>query len=409
MTKAWDPVEEAKAIQTPEVGKVLPGTKYLIVAKLGRGGMGEVFEVVKPPQIMGVLKRMAPEVAKLAKAKQLFLTEVQALAELDHPHIVRVHDFDSDAFGVPFMVMERLTGRTVGSLIDKRGKVEPEEAYEITRQLLDALHCAHTHETPVVHRDIKPDNIFLHQPRHGQSILKLIDFGLAAESGVQEKDFAGSVHYAAPEQMFGERVTASADLYAVGAVLYEMLSGRMPYDAPTPTEIGRNKKNLRPPPLAKLAPWVPNGVARLVLRALEPDPSARPESAKAFREELDRAVGVSASPTIVAPSKRAAIPAVTKVGAKVPLPSAAELAEVRSRGTAPLAPARGATEDYAPSREPRPLAGEVASRPGFSRETLLHAGLPGRFSLRDVWREVLAGVGAGAVALYLFHLWHVGR
>jgi len=387
VTKSWDPVDEAKQIVSPEVGKELRGTKYLIVRRIGRGGMGEIFEVIKPPQIRGVLKRMAPEMAKFGQAKQLFLSEVQALAELDHPHIVRVHDFDTDAFGVPFMVMERLEGRTVGSLIDKRGKVEPEEAYEIARQLLDALHCAHTHDPPVVHRDIKPDNIFLHQPKHAEPILKLIDFGLAAESGHQEKEFAGSVHYAAPEQMFGRPVTASADLYAVGAVLYEMLSGRMPYDAPTPTEIGRMKRDTRPAPLAKVAPWIPAGVARLILRALDPDPEHRPASARAFREELDRAVldgARSAGPV------RAAIPATTKVRAKVPLPEAPAPAPL-----APHAGAKASVENASAAVEPGP----------FSPSTLANAGLPAtKNPFAGLGPAILAGAIAGLALLGLVHL-----
>jgi len=373
MTKPWGPQEEAREIRSPEVGKVLFGTKYLIVAKLGRGGMGEVFEVVKPPQIMGVLKRLAPEMAKFPKAKELFLTEVRALAELDHPHIVRVQDFDTDGFGVPFMVMERLTGRNVAALTEKRGRVEPDEAYEITRQLLDALHVAHTHDTPVVHRDIKPENIFLHQPRHGEPVLKLIDFGLVAEAGTQEKDFAGSIHYAAPEQILGEPVTGSADLYAVGGVLYEMLSGRMPYDAPTATEVGRAKVKHKPKPLAKLAPWVPEPVARLVLQALEREPEKRPPSAKAFREALDAAVGYRAPNEAV--RGRAAIPAVTKV--RVPPPGG-----------------KGRTA-------PMPSGAGSAS---FSDDTLLKAGLPSRpVRLGELWLEIVAGLVVGLVMLGLVH------
>lgn len=385
MTKAWDPVEEAKQLQTPEVGKVLFGTKYLVVRKLGRGGMGEVFEVVKPPQIMGVLKRMAPEMARLPKAKQLFLSEVQALAELDHPHIVRVHDFDTDGFGVPYMVMERLTGRTVGTLIDRRGKVEPEEAYEIVRQLLSALDCAHTHDTPVIHRDIKPDNVFLHQPKHGAPILKLIDFGLATGSGVQESEFAGSVHYAAPEQLYGQPVTPSTDLYAVGAVLYEMLSGKMPFDGPTPSEIGKMKSTRAPKPLTDIAPWVPIEVTHLVEKALAPRPSERHASAKEMRAALDRAVGFVAPKD--GPAPRAVIPATTKVNQKVPLPTKAEAPNV-----APPSSKKGGTA---------PLGRE---RPGFSADTLLHAGIPSKGPLAGLGREIGAGIGVGLVCLFALHL-----
>ena len=378
MTAAWDPVQEAEdKIWRPVVGEPLFGTKYLIIAKLGEGGMGEVFEVVKPPQIMGVLKRMTRAMAKIPKAKELFLSEVQALAELEHPHVVRVHDFDTDGYGVPFMVMERLTGRTVGHLIEKRGKVEPEEAYEIVRQLLSALDCAHSHEPAVIHRDIKPENIFLHQPRHGPPILKLIDFGLAAESGFAEKEFAGSAHYAAPEQILGEPISPTTDLYAVGGVLYEMLSGRMPYDAPTLSQVGRLKVTERPKPLRKLAPWVPEAVAKLVEASLSRDPAMRPTSAKAFRKALDAAVGYAESEPRIE-GGRASIPAVTKVRVKVPLPGTPEANEA--------------------------LGAPVSARPAFSNATLVHAGLPsGEPLLIAVWREIAAGVVVGALLLGVLH------
>ena len=372
MTKAWDSVAEVNARMTsPTVGEVLFGTKYVIVAHLGRGGMGEIFEVVKPPQIMGVLKRMTPQMAKIPRAKQLFLSEVQALAELDHPHIVRVHDFDTDGYGVPFIVMERLRGRTVGSLIDKRGKVEPEEAYEIVRQLLDALHCAHTHQPPVIHRDIKPENIFLHQPRHGPSILKLIDFGLAAESGVVEKEFAGSAHYAAPEQLLGQAISPRTDLYAVAGVLYEMLTGRMPYDAPTLSEVGRIKILQPPVPLRKLAPFVGEAVAKLVASALEQEPAKRPASAHAFREALDLAVGYFEGEPVT--SGRAVIPAVTKVKPKISLPDRVE-------------------------------AATVAEAKPFSRATLVGAGIPRGALSWGIWREIVGGIALAAAVLAILHL-----
>jgi serine/threonine protein kinase len=204
-------------------------------------------------------------------------------------------------------------------------------------------------------------------------VLKLIDFGLVAEAGTQEKDFAGSIHYAAPEQILGEPVTGSADLYAVGGVLYEMLSGRMPYDAPTATEVGRAKVKHKPKPLAKLAPWVPEPVARLVLQALEREPEKRPPSAKAFREALDAAVGYRAPNEAV--RGRAAIPAVTKV--RVPPPGG-----------------KGRTA-------PMPSGAGSAS---FSDDTLLKAGLPSRpVRLGELWLEIVAGLVVGLVMLGLVH------
>lgn len=365
MTRAWNAEEarreEIAAMEDPPVGTVLYGTKYSIVRRLGRGGMGVVYEVIKPPHITGVLKRMAPELSRNATARELFLSEVQALSELDHPHIVRVYDFDTDGYGVPYMVMEKLTGRTVATLVEKRGKVPLPEVAEITRQLLSALECAHTHEPSIVHRDIKPENVFLHQPKHGASILKLIDFGLVVEAG-NVHAFAGSIHYAAPEQILSSgAITPRTDLYAVGAMMYEMLAGQMPYDGPTLSAISEAKVTRPPVPLKKVAPHVPREVADLVERALARDPAMRPESAKAFREELDRALGRSEAE---AAPRATAIPAVTRVGQKLDLPA-----------EKPLSP-----------------------------DTLLHAGLPANRGWPWLWREILAGLAFGLLVLAVLHV-----
>ncbi len=292
----------------PALGEVLPGTKYLLLAKLGEGGMGVVYEALKPPEIAGVLKRMNLELARSARAKAMFVTETSILAQLDHPNIVRVYDFDEDAYGVPFFVMERLIGRTVRDLLTSRGRVLPAEAYEITRQLLEALHAAHTHDTPVVHRDVKPENVFLHQPRHGAAALKLIDFGIVATADEQSVEFAGTIDYAAPEQLFGQRVTAKADLYAVATILYEMLSGRLPFVGKTLAETGAAKGRGTFTPLAALVPEIPEAVSALVSRSLAKDPAARPAHARHFRDLLDAAVATGAGP------RSAKVPALTRPG-----------------------------------------------------------------------------------------------
>jgi serine/threonine protein kinase len=296
---------------SPEVGQVLPGTKYLLLSKLGEGGMGVVYEVLKPPEIAGVLKRMSLDLARSSRAKAMFLAETSILAQLDHPNIVRVYDFDEDAFGVPFFVMERLMGRTVRDLLVSRGRVRPAEAYEITRQLLEALHAAHTHDTPVVHRDVKPENIFLHQPKHGAAALKLIDFGIVADAGEKAGEFVGTIDYAAPEQLFGQRVTAKADLYAVASVLYEMLSGRLPFPGKTLAETGAAKGRGAFPPLRSLVPELPEAVAALVARALSKDPAARPASARHFRDLLDAAIATGEGPSATK------VPAFTRPGVAV--------------------------------------------------------------------------------------------
>jgi serine/threonine protein kinase len=284
--------------RTPEykAGDLLPGTKYRVVSQLGAGGMGIVYQVVKPPQIQGVLKLMTRELAQSAEFRTRFLDEVRVLAQLDHPNIVRVFDYDTLADGTPYFVMELLTGSTLRDVLSATGKLPARAAYEITRQLLDALQCAHKNALPVVHRDIKPENIFLHSPKHGDPVVKLIDFGVSALADRQHDGaFVGTWKYAAPEQIRGEQPSPATDLYAVGLVLYEMLTGTGPFDAivPAASNVEATSKAIAhahlqapPPPLSKHAPWAPASVVDLVASALAKDPGRRPRDAHAFAERL---------------------------------------------------------------------------------------------------------------------------
>ena len=250
--------------------------------------MGIVYHVVKPPRIQGVMKRMNPELAKEGEFVKMFLDEVSVLAQLDHPNIVRVYDFDRCDDGVPFYVMELLVGQNLRDVMDAKGVLPPHVAYEIARQLLMALHCAHTHEVAVVHRDVKPENIFLHTPKHGPPVVKLIDFGVVAfldDHG--SGHFSGTIRYAAPEQLEAKRATSKSDIYAAALVLYEMLAGDSPFEHRAHSDKGMVAAHLNeaPPHLADLAPWVPRPVCDLVMSALAKSPNDRPDATR-FCERL---------------------------------------------------------------------------------------------------------------------------
>ncbi|MBS2011775.1 MAG: serine/threonine protein kinase [Deltaproteobacteria bacterium] len=270
-----------------QAGDFLPGTKYRIVKELGAGGMGVVYQVVKPPNIQGVLKLMSTELAEFEEFRTRFLDEVRVLAQLDHPNIVKVFDYDKLTDGTPFYVMELLHGRTVRDVIATMGVVPPRVAFEITRQLCEALHCAHTHDIPVIHRDIKPENIFLHAPKHGEPVVKLIDFGVVAVADRQHDNaFVGTWKYAAPEQIRGERATPATDLYAVGLVLYEMLCGIGPFEELEGSAVAQAHMRMAPPPITKFASWVPPSIVQLIASSLAKDARQRPRDAYAFSERL---------------------------------------------------------------------------------------------------------------------------
>jgi serine/threonine-protein kinase len=269
-------------------GDMLPGTKYRIVKQIGAGGMGVVYQVVKPPEIQGVLKLMSSDLTEHEEFRTRFLDEVRVLAQIDHPNIVKVFDYDALPDGTPFYVMELLHGRTVRDVLATMGTLPPRVAFEVTRQLCEALHCAHTHDIPVIHRDIKPENIFLHAPKHGEPSVKLIDFGVVAVADrAHDGAFVGTWKYAAPEQIRGERATPATDLYAVGLVLYEMLCGIGPFEHLDSGSLV-SQAHLReiPPPVSKFAPWVPPSIVQLISAALAKEPKHRPRDAYAFAERL---------------------------------------------------------------------------------------------------------------------------
>ena len=275
--------------KAPELhpGDFLPGTKYRVVKELGAGGMGVVYQVVKPPNIQGVLKLMSTELTDFEEFRTRFLDEVRVLAQLDHPNIVKVFDYDKLPDGTPFYVMELLHGRTVRDVLATMGTVPPRVAFEITRQLCEALHCAHTHDIPVIHRDIKPENIFLHAPKHGEPVVKLIDFGVVAVADRQHDNaFVGTWKYAAPEQIRGERATPATDLYAVGLVLYEMLCGIGPFEELEGSTVAQAHMRAIPPPVSKFASWVPPSIVQLISSSLMKDPRQRPRDAYEFAERL---------------------------------------------------------------------------------------------------------------------------
>jgi serine/threonine-protein kinase len=230
---------------------------------------------------------MSPELAKHREFRERFADEVRVLARLEHPNIVRIFDHELES-ETPCFVMEVLNGSTLRDVLSTGVRIRPRVAYEITRQLLEALHCAHTYEVTVVHRDIKPENIFLHTPKHGDPVVKLIDFGVVALSDRKhDGTFVGTWSYAAPEQIRGEQATPATDLYAVGLVLFEMLAGVGPFDRyETGVLISQAQLDEVPPPVSKFAPWVPESVVQLVASALSKDPKLRPIDAYAFAEAL---------------------------------------------------------------------------------------------------------------------------
>ncbi len=271
-------------------GERVPGTVYRVLRLLAEGGMGTVYDVEDTS--IGkryVLKTLHSDLGNRADLARRMQAEARVLAKLNHPNVVEVvtAGVTADNARLPFFVMERLNGQNLRAVLQKKGALEPHHAYRIAIDLLDALD--HAHDRGIVHRDVKPENIFLHRTVTGITITKLLDFGVMTLLGSQTQTggrFVGTLRYAAPEQIAGEPVTPKADLYAAGLVLYEMLAGKGPFDDRVDTkEIAAAQLHAVPLRLSDVAKAVPE-VDKLVACALAKDPMDRPKDAFAFAAAL---------------------------------------------------------------------------------------------------------------------------
>jgi serine/threonine protein kinase len=226
------------------------------------------------------IKRLFASLAGDEIFEERFIREARMAAALSHPNLVAVYDVGDDD-GLPYIVMEYVEGETLAELMARQGPVLPDRAVEILVQVCAGLQ--HAHAAGLVHRDIKPQNLLLRR----DGVVKVADFGIARTlQGTQLTQVGtvlGTVAYLAPEQAAGERVTASADIYSLGAVAYELLTGRTPYEFESLADLAL-KQQEPPPPI----PEAPPEVERAVLRSLAFRPADRPESAAAFAQELGR-------------------------------------------------------------------------------------------------------------------------
>ncbi|CAN5278121.1 hypothetical protein BH20ACT8_BH20ACT8_00440 [soil metagenome] len=274
--------------------------RYRLEELLGTGGMSRVHAAHDELLDRRVaVKLLRGELASDPIVRQRMLREARAAASLSHPNAVGVFDVGEDD-GTPFLVMEYVDGRTLTDLLRERGPLPVAEAVAIADAVLAALQAAH--ERGLVHRDVKPSNILL--PADG-SEAKLADFGIA--KGIQEAasgltitgTVIGTPRYLAPEQAAGERATAATDLYAVGILVYELLSGAPPFNEGSAVAIAVAHQRVAAPPLADAAPGVPPALAAVVHRALEKAPGDRYASAGDMRAAL---ADHAAQPPVLSPA-----------------------------------------------------------------------------------------------------------
>jgi len=288
--------------------RFLPGTvlasRYRIVSLLGKGGMGEVYRADDLTLDQPVALKFLPEsVAGSESALTRFKSEVRIARQVSHANVCRVYDV-GEIDGFVFLSMEYVDGEDLGSLLRRIGRLPADKALEISRKLCAGLAAAH--EKGVLHRDLKPSNIMLDSRGH----VLLTDFGLAGLAdeltGAEVRN--GTPQYMAPEQLSGKEVTVRSDLYSLGLVLYEVFTGKRPFEADSLAELVRAQTDTEPPSISTLVRDLDPAVERVIQRCLDPEPSRRPPSALAVAAALPGgdplaaalAAGETPSPAMVA-------------------------------------------------------------------------------------------------------------
>lgn len=288
------PILANQAAADPLIGAKLGD--YVITSRLGGGGMGIVYEALQPVINKRVaIKVIRPEVGRDEKGVQRFLEEARTSTSIRHRGIVDVFNFGQLPDGRPYMVMEFLNGASLDELIAERGSMSVSECLWILDEVLSALIAAH--RAGVIHRDLKPSNIFVViEPSSGQRYVKLLDFGIAKLSKRATEDtwhtesaaegVVGTVHYMAPEQLRAEAISPRTDLYALGCVAYELLTGNPPFKSGGAAQVAAAHLEKTPERLTLARADTPPAVDGFVFSLLAKKPEERPRSARAAREIL---------------------------------------------------------------------------------------------------------------------------
>jgi serine/threonine protein kinase len=266
------------------IGKVL-GNRYEIVEKIGSGGMSIVYKAR-----CGLLNRfvavkvLRPEFTSDENFVKKFRQESQAAASLSHQNIVSIYDVGIDD-DIHYIVMEYIEGRTLKQIIREKGRLNPAQAADIAQQICKAL--VHAHKNHIVHRDIKPHNILVTK----DGTAKVTDFGIAravtSSTVTNTGSVIGSVHYFSPEQARGGYIDEKSDLYSLGIVLYEMVTGRVPFEGESPISIALKHIQESVTPPAEIIDGVPAGLEQIIMKAIQKDPGSRYETAGQMLDDLN--------------------------------------------------------------------------------------------------------------------------
>ncbi|HEY7234298.1 MAG TPA: serine/threonine-protein kinase [Gemmatimonadaceae bacterium] len=308
---------ELAPAQDPLIGQLI-ADRYRILSRIGEGGMGRVYlaEHVRMGRKSAV-KVINPALATTADAVSRFNREAANACKINHPNVAQVYDFGETADGTLYLAMEFIEGETLDAVIAREGSLPPARAAQITKQIADALYAAH--HLDIVHRDLKPENVMIARHLDGTDWVKVVDFGIAKTiqrdgSGSQTVTMAGvslgTPEYMSPEQLAGEKLDHRTDVYSLGLILFNALTGELPYPSMTSKETLVRRLTARPRALGEVRPdrsW-PSGLQETLDRALAPEAADRFDSVAEFGRAVVRAAGEtgaadpsSAPTTVVAP------------------------------------------------------------------------------------------------------------
>jgi len=291
------PVETADEL----VGREIDG-RFEVLRLLGQGGMGAVYEArQKSIDRLVALKILKRELMQDATVVKRFLLEAKAASRLSNVHTITIHDYGKTHDGLLYIAMELLKGQSLRERLTERKRLSVDEALALLDQVAESL--VEAHSQGIVHRDLKPENIFLATTPEGDDLVKVLDFGIA-----RAQSLAGATHmtntgsivgtpaYLSPEVIIGQKADERADVYALGIVLYELLTGQVPYRAETPMQVLMLHVNAEPTPVEAIVPAVriPRALHRFLWRCLAKDRNERPRDAREFRAQLKKA-GASAA------------------------------------------------------------------------------------------------------------------
>jgi serine/threonine protein kinase len=374
-TSSTEPTNPSLGEAPAMIGREIAG-RYRVLAKIGEGGMGAVFraEQISLKRTVAV-KLLRPDVVANPLLLRRFNAEAEAVAKLNHPNTVNIYDFGQDTDGTLFIAMELIEGRSLRGLLQSEAPLPPRRALAIATQVAASLIDAHAHA--IVHRDLKPDNVMLQDRGRERDVARVLDFGIAKLRDdsratqlqmTQQGDMLGTPQYMAPEQIRAEKIDGRADIYALGCLLYEMVTARLPHEATTVLALLSKHLLEHPVPPSQRRPdlGLPSALDQLILGAMAKDPQARPQTMEAFREQI-------AALLATLPADASAAPAASRSAhvAATPTPGPASGA-----AQTPSQPSPHGPSPYNPAPAPTPAPYSPAPSAGPYPVPAPHAGAP---------------------------------